>query len=304
MNTTTNRVAIWTHDGTYHADDVFACSTLLSLFPGAEIIRSRTASSGIFANFAVDVGGEYNPTQGKFDHHRKSVRTPDHLQRMPNHPEGVPMASFGMVWHEFGNRYIQQLGLSMLRNPTDRIKDLAKVRGTSEFVRKPEVISAAVEMVRKSAVLPIDSWDAGNLPNMESVPQLPISSIIHSMSAAGREFHEALEMAERSLHAIAFVALARKLRSEAFCNYAEWYEGDTRFVSSPVKPYSFSWAESLDPMLTRNAAMIIHLDGNSVDYVSREPMVTGNSTAEHKTKGRLSRSEFIRLCRDGETPRG
>jgi uncharacterized UPF0160 family protein len=85
---------IATHSGIYHADDVFAVATLRLLFPGSKVIRSREEEAYKEADFIVDVGGMYEPTHCRFDHHQSGFSM--------TRPNGIPYASFGLVWKEFG----------------------------------------------------------------------------------------------------------------------------------------------------------------------------------------------------------
>jgi len=85
---------IVTHSGIFHADDVFAVATLLIKFPDAEIIRSRDKEVIGSADIVVDVGLVYDPKTMRFDHHQTEgagVRS-----------NGIPYASFGLVWKQFG----------------------------------------------------------------------------------------------------------------------------------------------------------------------------------------------------------
>lgn len=86
---------IATHSGTFHADDVFAVATLLMAHPeeAFQIIRTRDEALISEGDFVVDVGGKYD---GKkyFDHHQAGATG--------GHENGVPYASFGLVWKEFG----------------------------------------------------------------------------------------------------------------------------------------------------------------------------------------------------------
>jgi uncharacterized UPF0160 family protein len=89
---------IATHSGKFHADDVWAVAVLDMVFPGADIVRSRDAARIEAADFAVDVGGIWNPQTGRFDHHQKDfegART-----------SGVGYASAGLVWKEYGARCV------------------------------------------------------------------------------------------------------------------------------------------------------------------------------------------------------
>ena len=55
---------IITHDGKFHADDVFAVATLLLILrresPSVSIVRSRDSALVARADFVIDVGGQYN----------------------------------------------------------------------------------------------------------------------------------------------------------------------------------------------------------------------------------------------------
>ena len=63
-------ITIATHNGVFHADEVFACA-LLILASSKDIYVLRTRDIKIINNcdFAVDVGGEYNG-ETRFDHHQ------------------------------------------------------------------------------------------------------------------------------------------------------------------------------------------------------------------------------------------
>lgn len=101
---------IVTHSGKFHADDVFAVAVLDLLFPGCELIRTRDAQRIFAADFAVDVGGIWDPKQGRFDHHQRGF---DGAR-----PSGVVYASAGLVWREHGARCVsliaqQQIGVTL-----------------------------------------------------------------------------------------------------------------------------------------------------------------------------------------------
>lgn len=92
---------IATHGGKFHADDAWAVAVLKVLFPDADIIRTREQARIDAADFAIDVGGVWDPATGRFDHHQKEfdgART-----------SGVPYASAGLVWREYGARCVAVL---------------------------------------------------------------------------------------------------------------------------------------------------------------------------------------------------
>jgi uncharacterized UPF0160 family protein len=87
---------IATHDGSFHADDVFAIAALGLLGPQVSVTRTRDPDVLARADIRVDVGFRYDPSTGDFDHHQREfgeVRD-----------NGVRYASFGLIWREFGAR--------------------------------------------------------------------------------------------------------------------------------------------------------------------------------------------------------
>lgn len=94
-------IRIATHNGSFHADDVFGVAVLLLLHPGAELVRTRDPETITNANFAVDVGGEWDPARGRFDHHQRGFAGA--------RPSGVVYASAGLVWEAFGAALIERM---------------------------------------------------------------------------------------------------------------------------------------------------------------------------------------------------
>ncbi|KAG1660405.1 UPF0160 protein MYG1, mitochondrial [Nymphon striatum] len=60
-----------THNGNFHADDVFSVAALKSIFPSFELIRTRDLETIAKADIVIDVGGEYDADAGRFDHHQR-----------------------------------------------------------------------------------------------------------------------------------------------------------------------------------------------------------------------------------------
>ena len=83
-----------THDGRFHADEIFALAVLNLIYPDLEIVRSRDENVYKNADIIVDVGHIYDPDNLIFDHHQRSFT----LKR----ESGIPYASFGLVWKQYG----------------------------------------------------------------------------------------------------------------------------------------------------------------------------------------------------------
>ena len=85
-----------THDGSFHADEVFALAALTLLDEPLEIVRTRDREAMAGCDLRVDVGFAYDPAAGDFDHHQREFSEV--------RPNGIGYASFGLIWREFGAR--------------------------------------------------------------------------------------------------------------------------------------------------------------------------------------------------------
>lgn len=94
-------MVIVTHSGKFHADDAWAVAVLKILFPQASVERTRDPVRIEAADFAVDVGGIWDAPSGRFDHHQKGFAGA--------RATGVPYASAGLVWKEYGARCVSAL---------------------------------------------------------------------------------------------------------------------------------------------------------------------------------------------------
>lgn len=83
-----------THDGKFHADDVFAVAALLLAEPTATVVRTRDEATIGRADIVVDVGGVYDETHNRFDHHQS--------EGAGGRGNKIPYAAFGLVWKKFG----------------------------------------------------------------------------------------------------------------------------------------------------------------------------------------------------------
>lgn len=85
-----------THDGSFHADEVFAVATLSLVDGSVRVARSRDPEVLAGADMRVDVGFRFDPQTGDYDHHQRGFDA-----RRDN---GVGYAAFGLVWRQFGVR--------------------------------------------------------------------------------------------------------------------------------------------------------------------------------------------------------
>lgn len=139
MKTTVkSKLSVATHSGVFHADEVFACAVLTLFYKQTRpdrdwlalcFLRTRDPEIIEEADFAVDVGGIYDPENGRYDHHQKG--------RAGARPNGVFYSSFGLVWKDYGSHVVQAI-----------LKDEAK----------PDTVA---RMVDEDLVTTIDASDNG-----------------------------------------------------------------------------------------------------------------------------------------------
>lgn len=70
--------SLGTHNGSFHADEVTACALLLlfDLIDKDKVIRTRDQEILDTCEFVCDVGGIYDPSKKRFDHHQVDYQGP------------------------------------------------------------------------------------------------------------------------------------------------------------------------------------------------------------------------------------
>ncbi|KAL2436853.1 MYG1 protein [Exophiala dermatitidis] len=94
---------IGTHNGHFHADEALAVYMLRLLpdYASASLIRTRDPGLLDTCHTVVDVGGEYDVSKNRYDHHQRTFDTafPDHKTKL---------SSAGLVYMHFGKAIIAQ----------------------------------------------------------------------------------------------------------------------------------------------------------------------------------------------------
>lgn len=129
---------IATHNGNFHADDVFSIAALKYIFPSFKLIRTRDLELIARADIVIDVGGEYNSETDRFDHHQRGGAG--------ERENGIPYSSFGLVWQKYGLEICQ--GDQNVANAVDAglvstidAIDCGHVKGVSEGISLSQTIS-------------------------------------------------------------------------------------------------------------------------------------------------------------------
>ncbi|XP_014216330.1 UPF0160 protein MYG1, mitochondrial [Copidosoma floridanum] len=115
---------IGTHNGTFHCDEVLACYMLklLPQYQDASIVRTRDQSILDSCDIVVDVGGKYDPSTHRYDHHMRtfneSIST---VIRKPEYTTTIKLSSAGLVYCHFGHQIIKHLVPELNEDDLERI---------------------------------------------------------------------------------------------------------------------------------------------------------------------------------------
>lgn len=104
----TSPISIGTHNGHFHADEALAVYMLrlLPTYHSSNLIRTRDPALLDTCHTVVDVGGEYDASKQRYDHHQRTFNT-----TFPNRP--TKLSSAGLVYMHFGKAIIaQHLGVA------------------------------------------------------------------------------------------------------------------------------------------------------------------------------------------------
>lgn len=131
-------ITIATHNGNFHADDVFSIAALKNIFPVFNLVRTRDLEVIGKADVVIDVGGIYDPETGRFDHHQRGGAG--------ERENGIPYSSFGLVWKKYGveicggNQEVANSVDSSLVSTIDAI-DCGHAEGVSKGISLSQTIS-------------------------------------------------------------------------------------------------------------------------------------------------------------------
>lgn len=168
-----------THSGSFHADDICAVATIAHFLGGLDkinIVRTRDEQVFPTGDFVVDVGGVYDPSHGRFDHHQTGGAG--------ERQNGIPYASFGLVWKEYGE----------------------KICGSQ----------VVAEKIDTDMVAPIDADDSGFSIVDYKIPQIAdyrFQEFLYSFAPTWKEKNADLDTLFNTLVVVAYDTIAREIKN-------------------------------------------------------------------------------------------
>jgi uncharacterized UPF0160 family protein len=161
-------IKVATHNGTFHVDELFAISTLKLLYPDNQISINRTRDQDLIdaADWVIDVGGVYDHSARRYDHHQIGS---------PVRENGVPYAAFGLVWRHWGS---QICGNEEIANTIE-----------SQFIQMIDGPDNGYPTTQSLV-------DGGRVPTLAMLPSLWRSSLpdIASTEIVDRNFNDLLDL--------------------------------------------------------------------------------------------------------------
>ncbi|WP_342628045.1 MYG1 family protein [Nguyenibacter vanlangensis] len=197
----TATVRALTHSGNFHVDETLGYVILhYALAPQGDLrgrvlaetpidrldfARTRAPDRIRSADIVFDVGGTYDPSNGRYDHHMKDK---------PLRADGTPYSAAGLLWKAYGVAALRNILATPLATPMDA-----------------DGLAALWQIIDQSLVLPVDQDDNG----VAKMGKLSLADIVSACGPAWdtAELHgpEAARAREAQGFANAAVAVAAHL---------------------------------------------------------------------------------------------
>lgn len=151
---------IATHSGTFHCDEALACGLLRQLpaYKNANIVRTRDPPTIDAATIVVDVGGVYDHSTLRYDHHQNSF-TDTMVSEKKKY--STRLSSAGLVYKHYGKTLIQAFIREVLSSSIrEDVLQLTKWEKERQELTEEEAV-ILFDMVYRSFVEAVDGVDNG-----------------------------------------------------------------------------------------------------------------------------------------------
>lgn len=131
------KLSFYTHGGFFHADEVTAYAICRRADVATGVVRLTDLNNIPDDGIVADIGREYNPARLRFDHHQGLI-----WRETNQHVHGIPYASAGLIWKEFGR--------------------MAIMRQLPGLARQQARLNAIHQRVDETLIQGVDAHDADN----------------------------------------------------------------------------------------------------------------------------------------------
>ncbi|XP_052175073.1 uncharacterized protein LOC127789967 isoform X2 [Diospyros lotus] len=191
---------VGTHDGSFHCDEALGCFMirLTHKFYGSQIVRSRDPQVLDALDAVLDVGGVYDPSRDRYDHHQKG------FGEVFGHGFVTKLSSAGLVYKHYGLEIIakelhlneghpdlHRLHLEVYKNFIEAVDAIDN--GTNQFhTDQPPRYVNNTDLSSRLGRLNFDWMDPDQSPEREN------EAFQHAMQIAGNEFLQAIDFHVKS----------------------------------------------------------------------------------------------------------
>ncbi|XWS50298.1 hypothetical protein CRYUN_Cryun12cG0076200 [Craigia yunnanensis] len=191
---------VGTHDGSFHCDEALACFMirLTKKFSSSQIVRTRDSQVLENLDAVVDVGGVYDPTQDRYDHHQRG------FEQVFGHGCTTKLSSAGLVYKHYGAEIIakeleldvQHLNVYRLfpavyKNFVEAVDAIDNGIDQYDMDQPPRYVNATGLSYRVGR-LNLDWVDPDHSSEREN------EAFQHAMTVAGNEFLESIHFHAKS----------------------------------------------------------------------------------------------------------
>lgn len=190
-------ILVVTHNGTFHADEVLGVAVCKWVFAASDNIvrwaRTRDPERLKGADIVLDVGGEFDPSRYRFDHHQVGGAGSREVNGV-----SIPYSSAGLAWHYLGKEYLRMAA---------PFYDLT-----------PEQAEEVADVVDEQLFAGVDAIDNGKTLYTGEIPLCTFSSLISRFNTPDDPdiqewaFGDALDLAYRTLE-LTFRAARAEVRA-------------------------------------------------------------------------------------------
>uniref|UniRef100_A0A7G3AUC4 Putative metal-binding protein n=1 Tax=Lutzomyia longipalpis TaxID=7200 RepID=A0A7G3AUC4_LUTLO len=277
----TNLKTIGTHDGRFHCDEALACFMLRQLeeYKNAEIVRSRNEEILAKCDIVVDVGGIFDVTKKRFDHHQKSFG--DSLSSL--RPEfgtkyDVRLSSAGLIYVHYGEEIISAILQKEVNVQLDK-KSLEMIFRMvyEKFIQEIDAIDNGVPMFEGEAKYSIHTGINSRIQDLNQqwkIVKEPFDSneqFGKAMNLVGSEF------VQKILHYTESWLPARTIVEQALLNREKIHPSGSIMLLEPFCPWKEHLAQlEAEHKIEECLKYVVWCDGKS-DYRCMAVPVTPES---------------------------
>ncbi|CAN1325021.1 MYG1 exonuclease [Linum perenne] len=191
FSATAPRKRVGTHNGTFHCDEALSCFMirLTHNFSDAEIVRTRDPKLLETLDAVVDVGGVYDPSADRYDHHQKG------FDQVFGNGFSTKLSSAGLVYKHYGEQILAKevqlvpqsdlhmLYLAIYKNFVEAVDAVDNGINQYDSDRHPRYVNNTT-LSSRVAKLNLDWTESDQSPEKEN------EAFRRAMELAGSEFLE------------------------------------------------------------------------------------------------------------------